>query len=81
MNCKGRTDRVNQACQSGSATSEELAGAGALSWYASEGKRVSRSPYVIQGVSATVRGQTKLISEGEPQGDNRQAPEPPDTPS
>ena len=38
------------------------------------------SPYVIQGFSATVRGQTKLFGEGEPQGVDRQAPEPPDTP-
>lgn len=63
-----------------SASSEELAGAEALSWYTSVGKRVSRSPYVIQGDSATVRGQAKLCYEGEPQGGNRQAPEPPDTP-
>lgn len=69
-----------------SATSDELAGAEALSWYASVPKGLSEhdlkvsSPYVIQGVSATVRGQTKLMCEGEPQGGNRQAPEPPDTP-
>jgi len=48
---------------------------GTLSWYTSES-----SAYVIQGVSATVRGQSKLYGEGEPQGVNRQAPEPPDTP-
>lgn len=41
--------------------------------------REASSPYVIQGVSATVRGQAKLMCEGEPQGDNRLAPEPPDT--
>jgi len=46
-----------------------------LSWYTSES-----STYVIQGVSATVRGQSKLNGEGEPQGVTRQAPEPPDTP-
>jgi hypothetical protein len=38
------------------------------------------STYVIQGGSATVRGQAKLFGEGEPQGAKRQAPEPPDTP-
>jgi hypothetical protein len=38
------------------------------------------SAYDIQGVSVTVRGQSKLIGEGEPQGETRQAPEPPDTP-
>jgi hypothetical protein len=42
--------------------------------------RAKSSPYIIQGYSAAVRGQTKLLGEGEPQGDNRQAPEPPDTP-
>jgi hypothetical protein len=52
-----------------------LASAGTLSWYTSES-----SAYVIQGVSATVRGQSKLKCEGEPQGESRQAPEPPDTP-
>jgi len=52
-----------------------LAGARTLSWYTSES-----SAYVIQGVSATVRGQSKLSGEGEPQGVQRQAPEPPDTP-
>ena len=50
-------------------------GAGTLSWYTSES-----SAYVIQGVSATVRGQSKLFGEGKPQGVHRQAPEPPDTP-
>ncbi len=57
----------------------------AMSWRALRpypGMRACRegsSPYVIQGVSATVRGQAKLNDEGEPQGGNRQAPEPPDT--
>jgi len=32
-------------------------------------------------VSATVRGRSKLMCEGEPQGGNRPAPEPSDTPS
>jgi hypothetical protein len=54
---------------------KKLAGAGTLSWYTSES-----SAYVIQGDSVTVRGQSKLFGEGEPQGENRQAPEPPDTP-
>jgi hypothetical protein len=39
---------------------------------------MKRSPYVIQGVRAMVRGLTKLKHEGEPPGDHRQAPEPPD---
>ena len=51
-----------------------LADAGTLSWYSS-----GSSAYVIQGVSVTVRGQAKLVDEGEPQGEHRQAPEPPDT--
>lgn len=65
-----------------------------LSWYASVAKGLDgldkldhqldlklNSPYVIQGVSATVRGQSKLSGEGEPQGENRLAPEPSDPPS
>jgi hypothetical protein len=39
---------------------------------------MERSPYVIQGVSAVVRELAKLEGEGEPQGGQRQAPEPPD---
>ena len=64
----------------------ELAGVESLSWYASVPKGLDHldlkvsSPYVIQGVSVTVRGQSKLLDEGEPQGENRLAPEPPDTP-
>jgi len=42
--------------------------------------RARSSPYVIQGDCATVRGLAKLSGEGEPQGEPRQAPEPPDTP-
>ena len=38
------------------------------------------SPYIIQEFSVTVREQTNLLDEGEPQGGNRQAPEPPDMP-
>jgi hypothetical protein len=44
------------------------------------GNEFPGSPYVIQEFSATVRGQTKLLGEGKPQGENRQAPEPPDMP-
>ncbi len=46
-----------------------------LSWYASV---LERSPYVIQGVRAVARGLAKLSGEGEPQGEYRQALEPPD---
>ena len=42
-----------------------------LSWYA-----IEQSPYVMQGFRVTVRGQTKLLGEGEPQGEQRQTPGP-----
>jgi hypothetical protein len=60
-----------QARNGTKATSKKLAGAETLSWYTSDGKRIPGSPYVIQGDSATVRGQAKLSGEGEPQGEYR----------
>jgi hypothetical protein len=75
MSCKDQPKRVSNFQCSETATSASWRALLALSWYAS-----ANSPYVIQGVSAAVRGRSKLLGEGEPQGEKRPAPEPSDPP-
>ena len=75
MSCKDQPKRVSNVQRSKTATSGSWRALLALSWYTS-----ANSPYVIQGVSAAVRGRSKLLCEGEPQGVKRPAPEPSDPP-